>query len=93
MSVLDRMKQGHIRDQVQRVSAIIVIADDDGEENVILEDNCLWVLGVPLWPRDSKAILPVRVLVIDESDDIIPQLPSRSKRRYEVHCMGLEERD
>ena len=92
MSVLDRIKQRHIRDQVHRVSAIIVIANDDREINVVLEDNRLRLLRVPLWPGDPQAILPVRVEVIDESDDIVLQLPLCPKRRFEIHRMGLEGR-
>ena len=74
MSVLNGIKQGHVCDQVQWVGAIVVITEDDGKENVVLEDDRLRPLCVPLWPRDPKAILAVRVEVIDESDDIVPQL-------------------
>ena len=70
-------------DQIYGVGAIIVITEDSREINVVLEDNRLRLLWIPLWPRDSKAILAVWVEVIDESDDVVPQL-RLPKRREDV---------
>jgi len=81
------IKQGQVCDQVQRVGAIVVITEHDGEVNVVLEDNRLRLLRVPLWPSDSEA-LAVGVEFIDESDDIVPQFPIWRKRCGEVHRMG-----
>ena len=85
------IKQGHVCDYAQCIGAIIVITEDDREENVVLEDDRLRILWVPLWPRHSKARTAVRVEVIDKSDHIVPEL-SYSKRCWEVRRMGLEEK-
>ena len=69
------MKQGHVRDIVERISAVVVIADNDREELVVLEDDYLGILRVPLRPRDPETNLAVRVEVVSESDDIVPEFP------------------
>ena len=73
---LDGVKQGDVRNKIERVGAIVVIADDEREERAVLEDDCLGFLRVPLGPRDPKTLLTVRVEVVGESDDIVPEFPN-----------------
>ena len=98
-SALDGVKQGHVHDVIERVGAVVVIADGewpgrgavvlavvviaDGE-NAVLEDDCLGFICIPLGPRDPKTLLIVRVEVVGESDDIVPELPAVGKGGDEV---------
>ena len=70
------VKQGDVRNKIERIGAIVVIADDEWEERAVLEDDCLGFLRVPLGPRDPKTLLTVRVEVVGESDDIVPEFPN-----------------
>ena len=92
LHISDGIKQGHVYDVVQRVGAVVVITEDEREVNVILEDKRLRLTWVPLRPRDTKTVLAVRVEVVRESDDIVPQIPAFPKSWDEVRPMGLERR-
>jgi len=54
-----------------------------------LEDDCLGFLRVPLGPRDPETLIAVRVEVVGESDDIVPEF-SDAKGVDEVGRMGLK---
>ena len=85
-----RIKQGQIRNEVHRVSTVVIITDDDREENVVLEYNCLRLPRVPLRPRDPHTILAVRIEVVHEPYHIVLQISARVKRRRDIHRMALE---
>jgi hypothetical protein len=54
-----------------------------------LEDDCLGLLRIPLRPWDTETLVAVRVEVVSESDDVVPELPD-TKGVNEVRRMGLE---
>lgn len=89
VSSLDGVKQRHVPDIAERIGAVVVIADDEREERAVLEDDCLGLLRVPLRPWDPETLLAVRVEVVGESDDIVPEFPD-AKGVDEVRRMGLE---
>ena len=70
----NRIKQGQIRDEVQRVGTVVIVTNDYREEDVVLEDNRLRLPRVPLRPRDPQAILAVRVEVVREPNHIVLQI-------------------
>jgi hypothetical protein len=57
----ERVKKGHVRNVVLRHAACIVILNDHREKDIICEDNCLWLIAVPLRPRDPQTLLSIRV--------------------------------
>ena len=89
VSSLDGVKQGHVTDIAERISAVGVIADDEREERAVLEDDCLGLLRVPLRPWDTETLVAVRVEVVGESDDVVPEF-SYAKGVDEVRRMRLE---
>ena len=89
VSALDGVKQGHVTDIAERISAVGVIADDEREERAVLEDDCLGLLRVPLRPWDTETLVAVRVEVVGESDDVVPEF-SYAKGVDEVRRMRLE---
>jgi hypothetical protein len=89
VSSLDGVKQGHVCDIIERVGAIVVIADYEWEERAALEDDCFGFLRVPLGPWDPETRLAVRVEVVGESDDIVPEFPG-AKGVDEVCRMSLK---
>ena len=54
-----------------------------------MEDDCLRLLRVPLRPWDTETLVAVRIEVVGESDDIIPELAD-TKGVDEVRRMRLE---
>jgi hypothetical protein len=90
-ALLNWVQQRHIRDEVQSVSAIVVVIDDERENKAILENERLGLLRIPPGPRDPEAILAVRVKVIGEPNNIVHYFTVRERVR-EVSCVSLEER-
>jgi len=89
VSSLDGVKQGHVRDIVERIGAIAIITEDEWEEHAILEDDCLGIPWVPLRPRNAETLLAVRVEGVGESNDIVPEFPI-AKGVDEIRGMDLE---
>jgi len=58
---LERVKEGHVRNVVLRHTAGVVILNDHREKDIVLEDNCLWLIAVPLRPRDPETLLSIGV--------------------------------
>ncbi|SRR6266702_1299352 len=56
VSSVDGVNQGHVRDVVEWVGAVVVIAGDERKECAILEDDCPGFLRVPLGPRDQTLL-------------------------------------
>lgn len=89
---LDGVPYGHIRDEAQRFSAIVIVTPDDREKGTVLEDDCLGVLRVPLGPWDPKAILTVGVKVIGKPDNVVPYF-TWPERVNQVGRVSLEASD
>jgi hypothetical protein len=58
---LDRVTYRHIPNIVQGTGTIVVVTNDEREKDVVLQDERLWLVGVPLGPWDPEAFFSVRI--------------------------------
>jgi hypothetical protein len=89
---LDGVTYRQVRDVVQSTRTVVIVFNDEREKYVLLEDECLWLLGVPLGPVDPKALVSIGIQVVGESDNIIFQFAPWTKRVYEVRRVSLESK-
>ena len=97
--LLNRVKKGDVLHEIHGRSAIVVIANHPGEKNVVLEDKCLGLLRVPLWPNHlgTGTGVAIGIQFVRKQNDVIHQVRQSDrlelgKRVREIRPMVLEAR-